>query len=168
MPLAFAGVAAAGHVTLRSAQGNAAEQAAVGLATFQVTFNWYREFAPADVANCPEPSKYNVVFVPNVIPNCAEVVFAFGVARKSATTAAMMFAAAVCDVALRFVCTPMGMRPKTASKQKPAMPKASVTSTSENAATLKFRRFMAGKPASCRSLEQSVLPHDFPRLDSMG
>ena len=36
-----------------------------------------------------------VGFVPNVIPNCVEVVLKVGVARKSATTAAMMFVAAV-------------------------------------------------------------------------
>jgi hypothetical protein len=67
--------------------------------------------------------------------NCADVAFVFGVARMSAITAAMMFAAALCEVALRFVCTPMGIRPKTASKQNAATPKARVTSTSENAWT---------------------------------
>jgi hypothetical protein len=47
----------------------------------------------------------------------------------------MMFVAAVWDVALRFVCTPTGIKPTTAIKQKAAIPSASVTSTKENAAT---------------------------------
>src|SRR5437762_2838169 len=66
--------------------------------------------------------------------NCADVGLGFGVARRSATTAAMMLVAAVCEVALRFVCTPTGIKPKTAIKQNPARPRARVNSTSENAA----------------------------------
>ena len=68
------------------------------------------------------------------MPNCAEVLLAFGVARRSATAAAMMFVAAVWEVALRFVSAATGIKPKTAIKQKAAIPRASVTSTSENAA----------------------------------
>src|SRR5205809_8028277 len=70
-----------------------------------------------------------------LMPNSVEVVFAFGVARRSATTAAIMFVAAVCEVALRFVCTPIGTKPKTAIKQKAAIPRARVSSTRENAWT---------------------------------
>jgi hypothetical protein len=67
------------------------------------------------------------------MPNCVDVLFALDVARRSATTAAMMLVAAVWEVALRFVWTPTGIKPKTAIKQKAAIPKASVTSTRENA-----------------------------------
>ena len=45
-----------------------------------------------------------------------------------------MLVAAVWEVALRFVYTPTGIKPKTAIKQKAAIPMATVTSTSENAA----------------------------------
>ena len=45
-----------------------------------------------------------------------------------------MLVAAVWEVALRFVCTPTGIRPNTAIKQKAAIPMARVNSTSENAA----------------------------------
>jgi hypothetical protein len=46
----------------------------------------------------PALSKYNVdvvVEVPRAMQNCEEVLFVLGVARKSATTAATMFVAAV-------------------------------------------------------------------------
>jgi hypothetical protein len=63
-------------VTLRSAHGSAGEQAPVALATFQVTFSWYRELVPNDVANWPVPSKYNVAALgetgvghPGPVPN---------------------------------------------------------------------------------------------------
>ena len=80
------------------------------------------------------------------IPNCAEVVFVVGVARRSATTAAMMFVAAVWDVALRFVSTATGIKPNTAIKQKAAIPRASVTSTRENAVPrTQIERFMVDK-----------------------
>ncbi len=72
------------------------------------------------------------------MPNCDDVPVqvpgVFGVARKSAMTAVTMLVAAVWEVALRFVCTPTGIKPKTAIKQKAAMPIARVNSTSENAA----------------------------------
>ena len=105
-----------------------------------------------DVVNCPVPSKYSVAFVPNLIPNCVEVVLVFGVARRSATTAAMMFVAEVWEVALRFVSAATGIKAKTASKQKAAIPRASVTSTSENPdGTDSF--LIAGKCSHChRSL----------------
>ena len=44
------------------------------------------------------------------------------VARISAITEAMILVAAVWELALRFVCTAIGMRPMTASKQKAAIP----------------------------------------------
>jgi hypothetical protein len=46
---------------------------------------------------------------------------------------------------LRFVCTPTGIKPKTAIKQKAAIPKASVTSTNEKAARLRLESVMGGK-----------------------
>jgi hypothetical protein len=70
--------------------------------------------------------------------NCGEVVSAAGVARKSATVLAMMLVAAVCEVALRFVCIPTGIRPKTAIRQKAATPKARTSSTKENAAAIEL------------------------------
>ena len=76
-----------------------------------------------------------------LIRNCAEGVTPFGVARISAITDAMILVAAVCEVALRFVCTPMGIKPKTAIKQNPAMPIARVNSTSENADVETIERF---------------------------
>ena len=51
----------------------------------------------------------------------------------------MMFVAAVWDVALRVVCTPTGIMPITAIKQNAAIPRASVTSTSENTPRLKLQ-----------------------------
>jgi hypothetical protein len=95
---------------------------------------------------CPWLSKYNVFAVPKVMANCEEVVLALGVALRSARTAAMMLVAAVCDVAFRFVCTPTGIRPKIAIREKAAIPRARVTSTRENAAarfavTFIFYRF---------------------------
>ena len=48
-----------------------------------------------DVVNCPMPSKYKVLFVPNLMANCDEVLVVVGVARISETTAAMIFVAAV-------------------------------------------------------------------------
>ena len=91
----------------------------------------YREFAPNNVVNCPAASKYNVLAVPNVMPYCGDVEEV--VARISAITEAMILVAALGEVALRFVCMPTGMRPKTAIKQKAATPIAKVNSTSENA-----------------------------------
>jgi hypothetical protein len=58
----------------------------------------------------------------------------FAEPRKSAAIPAMMFVATVWEVELRFVCTPTGIKPKTASKQKAATPRARVNSTRENAA----------------------------------
>ena len=99
----------------------------------------YREFAPNTVVNCPAPSKYNVLALPNVMPYCGDV--AEVVARISAITEAMILVAAVCEVALRFVCTPTGIKPKTAIKQKAATPMAKVNSTSENADVETIERF---------------------------
>ncbi len=110
----------------------------------------------SDVEACPEASKYNLVSVPKVIANCGEVVAAAGVVRKSATMTAMMFVAAVCEAALRFVCIPTGIKPKTAKRQKAATPKARTSSTRENAAALEsqLRVLMADRPElhrwSCR------------------
>lgn len=67
------------------------------------------------------------------IANCEEVVLVFGVARMSAMTLERMLVAAVWEAAFRFVCTPTGIKPKTAIKAKPAIPIARVNSTSENA-----------------------------------
>ena len=53
-----------------------------------------REFAPNDVVNCPAPSKYNVLFVPKVIPKLRGRIDPV-VARRSATTEARIFVAAV-------------------------------------------------------------------------
>ena len=72
------------------------------------------------------------------MPNCGEVVAAAGVVRKSATIAAMTLVAAVCEVALRFVCTPTGIKPRMAIRQNDATPRASTTSTRENAVSLEF------------------------------
>jgi hypothetical protein len=83
-----------------------------------------------------------------LMPNCAEVVLAFGVARRSASTAEMMFVATVWEVALRFVCIPIGTRPKMAIKQKAAIPMAKVNSISENADV--NRLFTSGKSLRCR------------------
>ena len=94
-PLAFATEAAAGHQTFISAHGTTDEQLPVPFDVFHVTFSWYREFGLNEIANCPVPSKYNVFAVPKTIPNCAEVFVAVGIARRSATTAAIMFVAAV-------------------------------------------------------------------------
>jgi hypothetical protein len=75
-----------------------------------------------------------VAALPKRIQNCDDVEFAVGVARRSATTAATIFVAAVCEVALRLVWTPTGINPKRATKQIAAIPIARVTSTRENAA----------------------------------
>jgi hypothetical protein len=66
------------------------------------------------------------------MPYCGDV--AEVVARISAITDATILVAAVCEVALRFVCTPTGIKPKTAIKAKAATPIARVNSTRENAA----------------------------------
>ena len=101
-------------------------------------FRRYRESVPSDVEACPEASKYNVLSVPKVIANCGEVVATAGVVRKSATIAAMMLVAAVCEVALRFVCTPTGIKPTMAIRQNAATPRARTISTRENAAALEL------------------------------
>src|SRR6476619_899432 len=66
-----------------------------------------------------------------------------GARRRSLTTLARMLVAAVCEVALRFVCTPTGIRPSTAIKQKAATPRAIISSTKENAEV--DCRFIAGR-----------------------
>src|SRR5262249_56144486 len=99
--------------------------------------------------------KYNVLSVPKVMANCGEVVAATGVARKSATILAMMLVAAVCEVALRFVCMPTGIRPKTAIRQKAATPKARTSSTTENP---------PAPQARCKLLKLVILMVDRPVL----
>src|SRR5437762_5359025 len=95
--------------------------------------------------------------------NCEEVAFVVGVARRSATTAAMMLVVAVWEVALRFVCTPTGIKPKAAIRQKAAMPIARVTSTKENANVCSF---FIGDRYVCRLRTRlSELLRDFPTLD---
>jgi hypothetical protein len=91
----------------------------------------------------PALSKYSVLVVPNVTRYCGDV--AEVVARISAITDAMILVAAVCEVALRFVCTPTGIKPKTAIKQNAAIPIARVNSTRENAAVETVERFIADK-----------------------
>jgi hypothetical protein len=74
--------------------------------------------------------------------NCDEVLVAIGVARRSAITAAMMFVAAVWDVALRSVCTPTGIMPTTAIRQNAAIPRARVSSIRVNPVVTLIERFM--------------------------
>ncbi len=81
-----------------------------------------------------------------------ELGFRAGVARKSATTAAIMLVAAVSEVALRFTETATGTNANTVSKQKAAIPRASVISMSEKAPDAdifvivdKFLRFRQGR-----------------------
>src|ERR1051326_1635838 len=126
--VAVEGSTDAGHVTLTKPSLSPAG------AEFHVILSRYRESGPSDVDACPEASKYSVLSVPNVIANCGEVMPAAGVVRKSSTIAAMRLAAAVCEVAWRFVCTPTGIKPTMAIRQNPATPNARTTSTKENAA----------------------------------
>jgi hypothetical protein len=79
------------------------------------------------------------------MPYWIDVDVVFGVARMSAMTSERMLVAAVWEVAFRFVCTPTGIKPKTAIKQNAAIPIARVNSTRENADVDRF--FTA-----CRSL----------------
>ena len=58
-----------------------------------------------------------------------------------------MLLAAVWEVALRFVCTAIGIRPMTASKQKAAIPRARVNSIKENADQL--RCFIVDRFSRC-------------------
>jgi hypothetical protein len=80
--------------------------------------------------------------VPNVIWYWVDVAMHLGVARRSAMTPVMMLLALVREVASRFVCTPMGSKPKSATKQKAVIPRANVTSTSENADVFIAYRFL--------------------------
>jgi hypothetical protein len=66
--------------------------------------------------------------------NSGEVMVAADVVRRSDMTVAMMLLAAVCELALRFVCTPTGSKPRTAVKQNAATAKAKTSSIKENAA----------------------------------
>jgi hypothetical protein len=95
------------------------------------------------------------------MPYCGDVEDV--VTRISAITDAMIFVAAVWEVAFRFVCTPTGIKPKTAIKQNAATPRAKVTSTSENAALVNCARLMADRSALRRLSEQFELLHDFQR-----
>src|SRR5436853_7725886 len=56
-----------------------------------------------------------------------------GVARISAVTALSMLIAAVCEIAFRLVCAPMGNRAKIAIRLTAVTPSAIVTSISEKA-----------------------------------
>ena len=67
------------------------------------------------------------------MPYCVDVVEAFGVARRSAITFERILVAAVCDVALWFVCSPTESKPATVTRQNAATPRARVTSTREKA-----------------------------------
>jgi len=108
------------------------------------TLSRYREVAggvallvqTTEATTCPEPSKYNLLQVPNVIPYCGDV--GDVVARISAITEAMILVAALWEVALRFVNAATGIKPKTAIRQKAAIPRARVTSISENADVNRF------------------------------
>jgi hypothetical protein len=103
---------------------------------------------PAEsIEHAPLLSKYNVLEVPNVILYCADEFSegGFGVARMSAVTEERIEFAAFCEIHIWVVCTPTGSNPKTAIKQKPATPKARVTSTRENEAVVCKQRFIADK-----------------------
>ncbi len=69
-------------------------------------------------------------------------------ARIVAHDARRMLVAAVWEVALRFVCTPTGTKANTVIKQKAAIPRARVNSTSENAAAADSF-FIADKSLRC-------------------
>ena len=101
-----------------------------------MTFSRWRESALSDGEAFPEASKNNVFSASKVMANSGEVGAAAGVVRRSDTTVAMMLLTAVCELALRFVCTPTGSKPRTAIKQNAATPKARTTSSKENAAAL--------------------------------
>jgi hypothetical protein len=77
--------------------------------------------------------------------NFAVLADPFGLARMSLTTLDRMFVPVVWEVALRFVCTPTGTKPKTAIKQRAATPKARVNSTREKAAIERLRSFIVDK-----------------------
>ena len=131
------GSATAGHVTLTSAYVKLPDKGNVIVARYRV----FRDVAPGEQLQSDEPatllaqrpalSKYNVFEVPRAMQYSGELVEVFGVPRKSATFPAITFVAAVCEVELRLVCTPTGIKPKTAIKQKAATPMARVSSTSE-------------------------------------
>ena len=73
-----------------------------------------------------------------------------------------MLVAAVWEVALRFVCTPTGMRPKTAIKQNAAIPIARVTWTKENEAFLSSEAswaINADRPVCSAKLYHGVVSH---------
>src|SRR5947207_13656027 len=78
----------------------------------------------------PSLSKYRICGVGVAAASAAGIVMPYradgtglgvglgtGAFRRSLTALERMFVARVWEVALRFVCTPMGIRPKTASKQ---------------------------------------------------
>lgn len=90
----MAAAAAAGQLSLKSA--NVADIVPGG-AGGKVIVRRYREVAVIAVAGVPSELKYRVCAVPKVIPNCAEVVLVFGVARRSAMTLLIILVAAVCD-----------------------------------------------------------------------
>src|ERR1043166_9530029 len=101
---------------------------------------------PAEsVEHLPQLSKYNVFAGPSVTLYCADIDEVFGVARRSAATEERMAVATVCEIDLWFVCIPTGSKPKTAIKQKPAIPRARVTSTRENASAGCKKRFLVEK-----------------------
>lgn len=133
-----------------------------------MTLNWYRarkgegDGGAILVAYRPFSSKYRICGVLFALP-AAGIIIPYipdrtgvavgrgtGARRRSLTTLARMLVEAVWEVAFRFVCTPTGIKPKTAIKQKAAMPRASVNSTSEKAGTEGQERFIAGRSVRCR------------------
>src|SRR5437764_10167910 len=99
--------------------------------------------------------------VGRVIPIMKDAVFAV---RKSATANAAMFVAAVCEVALRLVSTAIGTKANTVTRQSAATPRASVNSTSENAA-IAGNFFTDGKSLRCRQNHLFGLRRGSPTLD---
>src|ERR1700722_19761603 len=75
----------------------------------------------------------------------AAIAVADGVWRKSAAMALRILAAMVWRVAFWTLFIPMGIKPKMASSAKPATPRASATSISENAADAAQRLLSAPK-----------------------
>src|SRR5436190_21749728 len=85
---------------------------------------------PTSVEHRPSLSKYRICGVGVTAASAAGIVMRYradctglgvglgtGAPRTSLTALERMFAARVWDIAFRFVCTPIGIRPKTASKQ---------------------------------------------------
>jgi hypothetical protein len=80
------------------------------------------------------------------MPNCVDEDAFFGVALMSEITDDRIVAAAVCEIELWFVLTPIGSKLKMAIKQKEASPIAIVTSIKEKDADASRRHFTVGRP----------------------